>query len=298
MSVRLAIDIGGTFTDATLIDEETGEVVDREGADDAVRPVGGLHAGRRAGPRRGRRRGGRGHVRRPRDDGGDERDHRGQDRAQRLRHDRRLPRPARDRPPGAADALRHPVREGEAARARATAPSSSASGSARRARCCGRSRTTRCATQRRSSGREGVESVAVCLLHAYVNPEHEQRVGEILAEELPGIPISLSSEVAPEFREYLRASTTVINAVIRPVVERYLQRIESRLAAAGVQAKLLVMQSSGGIFGSDAARRPAGVHGRVGPRRRRDRLGIPRRDARPARTSSRSTWAARRPRSA
>ncbi len=101
--------------------------------------------------------------------------------------------------------------------------------------------------------REGVESVAVCLLHAYVNPEHEQRVGAILAEELPGIPVSLSSEVAPEFREYLRASTTVINAVIRPVVERYLKGIESRLAAAGVQAKLLVMQSSGGIFGSDAA---------------------------------------------
>jgi len=86
-----------------------------------------------------------------------------------------------------------------------------------------------------------------------VNPEHERRVGEILAEELPGVPISLSSEVAPEFREYLRASTTVINAVIRPVVQRYLQRIEDRLAAAGVRAKLLVMQSSGGIFGSDAA---------------------------------------------
>ena len=101
--------------------------------------------------------------------------------------------------------------------------------------------------------REGVESVAVCLLHAYVNDEHEQRVGAILAEELPGVPISLSSDVAPEFREYLRASTTVINAVIRPVVERYLQGIETRLAAAGVQAKLLVMQSSGGIFGSDAA---------------------------------------------
>ena len=102
--------------------------------------------------------------------------------------------------------------------------------------------------------REGVESVAVCLLHAYVNPEHEQRVGAILAEELPGIPVSLSSDVAPEFREYLRASTTVINAVIRPVVERYLHRIEDRLAAAGVEAKLLVMQSSGGIFGSGAAR--------------------------------------------
>jgi N-methylhydantoinase A len=102
--------------------------------------------------------------------------------------------------------------------------------------------------------REEVESVAVCLLHSYVNPEHEQRVGAI-PEELPGVPISLSSDVAPEFREYLRASTTVINAVIRPVVERYLQRIESRLADAGVQAKLLVMQSSGGVFGSEAAAR-------------------------------------------
>jgi N-methylhydantoinase A len=102
-----------------------------------------------------------------------------------------------------------------------------------------------------------VESVAVCLLHAYVNPEHERRVGEILAEELPGVPISLSSDVAPEFREYLRASTTVINAAIRPVVGRYLERIEGRLAEAGVTAKLLVMQSSGGVFGSDAAaRRP------------------------------------------
>ncbi len=101
--------------------------------------------------------------------------------------------------------------------------------------------------------RAEVESVAVCLLHSYVNPEHEQRVGAILAEELPGVPISLSAEVAPEFREYLRASTTVINAVIRPVVQRYLERIEGRLADAGIAAKLLVMQSSGGVFGSAAA---------------------------------------------
>ena len=101
----------------------------------------------------------------------------------------------------------------------------------------------------------GVESVAVCLLHAYVNPEHEQRVGAILAEELPGVPVSLSAEVAPEFREYLRASTTVINAAVRPVVERYLEQIEARLAEAGVHAQLLVMQSSGGVFSSEAARR-------------------------------------------
>lgn len=104
---------------------------------------------------------------------------------------------------------------------------------------------------------EDVESVAVCLLHSYASPEHEQRVGAILAEELPGVPVSLSAEVAPELREYLRASTTVINAVIRPIVERYLERIEARLAEAGVRATLLVMQSSGGVFGAGAAaRRP------------------------------------------
>ena len=101
----------------------------------------------------------------------------------------------------------------------------------------------------------GVESVAVCLLHAYVDPAHEQRVGAILEEELPGIPVSLSSDVAPEFREYLRASTTVINAAIRPVVARYLESIERRLADAGVTAELLVMQSSGGVFGAGAAAR-------------------------------------------
>ena len=100
-----------------------------------------------------------------------------------------------------------------------------------------------------------VESVAVCLLHAYVDPAHEQRVGEILAEELPGVPISLSSDVAPEFREYLRASTTVINAAIRPVVGRYLESIERRLADAGVTSELLVMQSSGGVYSSSTAAR-------------------------------------------
>jgi N-methylhydantoinase A len=102
--------------------------------------------------------------------------------------------------------------------------------------------------------RAEVESVAVCLLHSYVNPEHELRIGAILAEELPGVPVSLSAEVAPEFREYLRASTTVINAAIRPVVQRYLERIERRLADAGVRAKLLVMQSSGGVFSAEVAR--------------------------------------------
>ena len=100
---------------------------------------------------------------------------------------------------------------------------------------------------------EGVESVAVCLLHAYVNPEHEKRVGEVLREALPWVPVSLSSEVAPEFREYFRASTTVINAAIRPVVSRYLGNIQSRIRGSGITGELLVMQSSGGVLTFDAA---------------------------------------------
>ena len=100
---------------------------------------------------------------------------------------------------------------------------------------------------------ENVESIAVCFLHAYINPNHEKRTGEILREALPDTIISLSSEVAPEFREYFRASTTVINASIRPVVGRYLQSIEARLRAEGLAAELLVMQSSGGVFTFEAA---------------------------------------------
>ena len=100
---------------------------------------------------------------------------------------------------------------------------------------------------------EGVESVAVCLLHSYINPDHERRIGEILHDVLPGTLCSLSSDVAPEFREYFRASTTVINAAIRPIVSRYLDRIQSRVRGSGVLGELLVMQSSGGVLTFDAA---------------------------------------------
>ncbi len=99
----------------------------------------------------------------------------------------------------------------------------------------------------------GVEAVAVCFLHAYRNPAHEQAALQILAEALPGVPVSLSSDVAPEIREYYRASTTVVNASLRPVITQYLQRIEARLREAGLTAQLLVMQSSGGVYPFGAA---------------------------------------------
>ena len=100
---------------------------------------------------------------------------------------------------------------------------------------------------------EGVESIAVCFLHSYVNPAHERRAGEILREQFGAEAVSLSCEVAPDFREYFRASTTVINAGIRPSVARYLERIETRLREAGLQAPLLLMQSSGGVYSFRAA---------------------------------------------
>jgi N-methylhydantoinase A len=99
----------------------------------------------------------------------------------------------------------------------------------------------------------GVEAVAVCLLHAYRNPDHEQRIGEALRAKLPKIVISLSSDVVPEFREYLRASTTVINSSVAPIVSTYLKSISEKLHAAHVTSELLVMQSNGGVYPAEAA---------------------------------------------
>ena len=103
--------------------------------------------------------------------------------------------------------------------------------------------------------KEGVEALGVCYLHAYRNPEHERRTREIVHEVFPEAAVSLSSEVAPEFREYFRASTTLVNAGVRPIVERYLSSIEARLRDAGFRGQLLVMQSSGGVMGLEPAAR-------------------------------------------
>src|ERR1700712_723901 len=94
---------------------------------------------------------------------------------------------------------------------------------------------------------EKVESIAIGLLHAFVNPVHEQRIRTILAQELPHIPISLSSEVSPEMREWERFSTTVANAYVQPMMARYLHQLEADLQAAGAAAPLFLMMSGGGL---------------------------------------------------
>jgi N-methylhydantoinase A/oxoprolinase/acetone carboxylase beta subunit len=100
----------------------------------------------------------------------------------------------------------------------------------------------------------GVESVAICLLHSYVHPAHEQTLGRILAEELSGVTISLSSEILREQREYERTATTVVNAYVRPLMASYIDRIRSGLDGIGLEAPLSIMQSSGGVMTSDDAR--------------------------------------------
>ncbi|MBI4277062.1 MAG: hydantoinase/oxoprolinase family protein [Armatimonadetes bacterium] len=100
---------------------------------------------------------------------------------------------------------------------------------------------------------EGVEAVAVCFLHAYRNPAHERAVGDLIAREFPGLPYCLSSEVAAEFREYERMSTTVANAYVQPLMGRYLEDLERRLRADGYRGRLYVMLSSGGITTADTA---------------------------------------------
>ena len=106
----------------------------------------------------------------------------------------------------------------------------------------------------KSMRRAGAEAVAVCFLHSYLNPGHERRAGEILCELLPDAFVTLSIDVLPQIREYERTSTTVVNAYVGPPVRRYLEGMEADLKAAGCQARVSVMQSSGGAIDAAAVK--------------------------------------------
>ena len=93
----------------------------------------------------------------------------------------------------------------------------------------------------------GIESVGICFLHSYINPDHERRVGEILQSAMPELSVTLSSRVCPEIREYERMSTTCANAYIQPLMAGYLHKLEDGLAETGLTCPLLMMMSSGGI---------------------------------------------------
>jgi N-methylhydantoinase A len=100
---------------------------------------------------------------------------------------------------------------------------------------------------------EEVEAVAVCLLHSYANPDHEQQIGQVIRQRAPDVILTLSSDLLPEMKEYERTSTTVINCYVRPVVERYLGRLIEGLQRMGISVPLVVMQSNGGLATSKIA---------------------------------------------
>ncbi len=107
--------------------------------------------------------------------------------------------------------------------------------------------------------REGVEAVAVCLLFSFRNPTHEQLIQKVLERLLPGLPVTLSSEIAPEFREYERTSTCVINAYLLPITRSYVERLAAELDNEFDISDLRIMQASGGAMTADVAKSHA-VH--------------------------------------
>ncbi len=143
---------------------------------------------------------------------------------------------------------------------------------------CGLTAGSRRRSIRRSLGRaievlkrEQVEAVAVCYLHAYRDPRHELATKAAMERELPGVYVSLSSEVLPQIKEYERVSTTVVNAYVGPALSRYLTRLERRLAEAGYGGPTLIIQSHGGVTPIAEVRAPRGRRGAVRPGRRHRR---------------------------
>lgn len=100
---------------------------------------------------------------------------------------------------------------------------------------------------------QGVEAVAVVLLHAYANPAHERRIGEIIAKRASNLYVSLSHEILREFREYERTSTTVLNSYVGPIIGDYIGELKGSLKAGGFGGHLLIMQSNGGTMSADTA---------------------------------------------
>lgn len=101
---------------------------------------------------------------------------------------------------------------------------------------------------------EGVASIAVCYLHSYLNPVHEQRTAELLRQWYPHVTVSISTDIVREYREYERTSTTVLEAYIRPIFERYVGELEAGLSARGFTGRFLIMRSGGGSMTSQVAK--------------------------------------------
>ncbi|MPY74415.1 MAG: hydantoinase/oxoprolinase family protein [Alphaproteobacteria bacterium] len=126
-----------------------------------------------------------------------------------------------------------------------------------------------------------VDAVAICFINAYANGAHEEQAAALFRQRYPELPVTVSSELVPQIQEYERTSTTVVNAYIRPVIERYARRLDDRLKTIGITVPLNIMQSNGGVLpGELAARKPIFIiesgpaAGVVGAKRLGDRIGL------------------------
>jgi N-methylhydantoinase A/oxoprolinase/acetone carboxylase beta subunit len=251
-SVRVAVDIGGTFTDLEILHEATGRTFAAKTPTTPDDPSRGLIAGLRlAGERFGFTFGDISMLMH------------GTTIATNAVLQRRLPKGALITTAGFEDVLeigRHFRRQVYASKAEPRAvliPRAWRLGIKERTLATGAIETpldeaevARIAERLKAGG---VQCVAVCLLHAYANPAHEKRIGELLAEHAPDLDVSLSHEVSPEFREFERTSTTVLNALLMPVVRRYLERLGAQLKSAGFDAPVYLVQSNGGVMSPNAA---------------------------------------------
>jgi len=112
---------------------------------------------------------------------------------------------------------------------------------------------------------DGVEAVSICFLNAFANPAHEQAAAEIVRRELPGAYLTVSTDLLPSIRFYERVSTTALNSYVGPILERYLEQLTGRLEAAGFTGVLLIMQSNGGVMSPEVARGSAALTLLSGP---------------------------------
>ena len=251
-TVRIAVDIGGTFTDIEILDEATGQTFAAKTPTTPVDPSEGLITGLRL--------------------AGEQVGFQFSD-ISALMHgttiatnavlQRRLPKGALITTAGFEDVLeigRHFRKQVYASKAEprvVLVPRAWRLGVRERTLATGAIETPldeseiRALAEKLKAG--GIQCVAVCLLHAYANAAHEQRIAELLAKYAPELDVSLSHEVSPEIREFERSSTTVLNALLMPVVRRYLERLRARLKDAGFEAPVYLVQSNGGVMSPETA---------------------------------------------
>ncbi len=254
-SLRVAVDIGGTFADVQVIDTASGDVWDHKVPSTPDDPSASLINGLR---------------------GAVEKRGFGVDAIDMILHgstiatnavlERKLPKGALITTEGFTDVLaigRHMRRDVYALKAEprpVLIPAERRIGICERMRADGSVETPLDEAAVERAGRalvaDGVRTVAVMFLHAYRNPEHELAAADILSN-IPGLTVATSHETSPEIREFERASTTVLNALLKPVISTYLGRVEHVLGEAGIDARLFLVQSNGGVATpAEAARLP------------------------------------------